>query len=121
MAAQAMPLSDEQLIQHHQTATTEAGYADELFRRYSERVALWCWRFAGDRELARDLAQEALMKAYHHLGSCRTDAKFSTWLYSIARNHCLNYVRAQEHQPLGLSEPIEDDIADGEQWNTLAA
>jgi RNA polymerase sigma-70 factor, ECF subfamily len=120
MATQAMALSDEQLIYRHQAEGAQTGDADELFRRYSERVALWCWRFAGDREQARDLAQEVLMKAYCHLGSFRSDAKFSTWLYSIARNHCLNHVRAQGRQPLDASEPIETDIADHQQWDTLA-
>jgi RNA polymerase sigma-70 factor, ECF subfamily len=119
MAAQAMALSDEQLIQQFQAQGAQVEHADELFRRYSERVALWCWRFAGDRELARDLAQEVLMKAYSHLGSFRSDAKFSTWLYSIARNHCLNNARSQARQPLDASEAINGDLQDQEQWNTL--
>jgi RNA polymerase sigma-70 factor (ECF subfamily) len=121
MAAAAMPLSDEQLIQQHQNEPAHAAYADELLRRYSERVTAWCWRFARDRDAAQDLAQEVLMKAYSHLGSFRSDAKFSTWLYSIARNHCLNHVRTQQRQPLHMSEPLEENLADHEQWDTLAA
>jgi len=120
MAAQAMALSDEQLIERYQTRNAQVEHADELFRRYSERVALWCWRFAGDRELARDLAQDVLLKAYTHLSSFRSDAKFSTWLYSITRNHCLNHVRARASQPLDASEPIETDLADQQKWDTLA-
>jgi RNA polymerase sigma-70 factor (ECF subfamily) len=121
MAAVAMPLSDEQLIRQHQSAPMQAIHAEELFRRYSARVTAWCWRFAGDRDAAQDLAQEVLMKAYLHLGSFRSDAKFSTWLYSITRNHCLNYVRTQKRQPLDVSEPLEENLADREGWDTLAA
>jgi len=124
MAAQAMSLSDEQLIAEYQSAdpADAAGvHANELFSRYSRRVSVWCMKFArGDREVARDLAQEVLMKAYRHLGGFRSDAKFSTWLYSITRNHCLNYVREKGVQPLDSGDPIELDIVDAKSWDALA-
>jgi RNA polymerase sigma-70 factor, ECF subfamily len=123
MASHPMVLSDEQLIERYQAtgAKPEASaHADELFRRYSERVATWCWRFAGDREHARDLAQDVLMKAYVHLGSFRSDAKFSTWLYSITRNHCLNFAREQAREPLASSDGGEFDLVDQREWDTLA-
>ena len=124
MAAHAMPLSDEQLIAEYQSAdpAVAAGlHANELFSRYSKRVTVWCLRFAGgDREMARDLSQEVLLKAYRHLGGFRSDAKFSTWLYSITRNHCLNYVREKAQQPLESGDPIEADIVDHKAWDALA-
>jgi len=124
MAAHAMPLSDEQLIAEYQTADPSAAagmHANELFSRYSRRVTVWCMKFAhGDREVARDLAQEVLMKAYRHLGGFRSDAKFSTWLYSITRNHCLNFAREKASQPLDSGDPIELDIVDDKAWDTLA-
>ncbi len=119
-----MPLSDEQLIAEYQSAnpTDAAGvHANELFSRYSRRVTVWCLKFShGDREAARDLAQEVLMKAYRHLGGFRADAKFSTWLYSITRNHCLNFVREKAIRPLDAGDPIELDIVDDKSWNALA-
>jgi RNA polymerase sigma-70 factor (ECF subfamily) len=66
------------------------------------------------------LAQDVLMKAYRHLGGFRSDAKFSTWLYSITRNHCLNYLREKAVEPLEFGDPIEMDIVDGKAWDALA-
>lgn len=72
---------------------------DELFRRYQARVALWCFRIAGDREWAADLAQEVFLKAYRNLESYRGNSKFSTWLYAIARNHCFNEMQSRATRP----------------------
>src|SRR6266852_4893513 len=95
-------LSDEELVAR---ARAPAGsppaveLIDELFRRHYGRVARWCFRFSGDRESAADLAQEIFVKVYRSLGSFHGHSKFSTWLYSIARNECLNAVRARAVGP----------------------
>jgi len=65
---------------------------DEIFDRYQGRIAAWCYRFTTDRELALDLAQEVFMKAFRRFQTFRSDAKLSTWLYSITRNHCIDAV-----------------------------
>jgi RNA polymerase sigma factor (sigma-70 family) len=125
-AVQATLATDEELIWRFQADAEQphAGeHADELFRRYSVRVAKWCWRFTGDREEALDLSQEVLMKAYRHLGSFRSDAKFSTWLYSITRNHCLNHIRQRAASAMGATEPLEIEPVDSSQedaFSTLA-
>ena len=123
MASISMPLTDEQLVTLYQSGGDVARsgrHANELLTRYSERVVTWCLRFCGDREVARDLAQDVLLKAYRHLGAFRSDAKFSTWLYSITRNHCLNYVRERATEPEGNGEPIENDILDHREWDSAA-
>jgi RNA polymerase sigma factor (sigma-70 family) len=65
----------------------------ELFRRYHTRVASWCLRFTRNRGRALDLAQEVFFRAYRHRHGFRGDSRFSTWLYSITRNHCLSALR----------------------------
>jgi hypothetical protein len=65
----------------------------ELFRRYRVRVTSWCFRLTRNHGRALDLAREVFLKAYLYRHSFRGDAKFSTWLYAIARNHCLNSPR----------------------------
>lgn len=105
-------LSDEGLIDLHRNATQTADaeqYLNELFSRYHVRVARWCLRFAGDRESAADLAQEICAKAYQHLGSFAGNAKFSTWMYVIARNHCLNAVKTKSR--LGIETTDEEVLA----------
>jgi RNA polymerase sigma-70 factor (ECF subfamily) len=86
--------SDEELIARFRSCTPadRRRVADELFSRHYERVARWCFRFAGDRDTAADLAQEVFVKAYRNLDSFQGAARFSTWLYSVMRNECLNRV-----------------------------
>ena len=68
---------------------------DELFRRHRARVVAWCYRLTGDRDRAPDLAQDVFVKAYSSLHMFRRDSKFTTWLYSIARNRCRDEARAR--------------------------
>lgn len=90
-------ISDETLVAR---CRSEKGAArreltDELFQRYYEKVGRWCFRITGDRETAADLAQEVFIKVWRHLDSYTGSSKFSTWLYTIMRNECLNAVKAR--------------------------
>ena len=93
-------LSDEALVERGQSERGEHRRAltDELFRRYYERVGRWCFRLTGDRESAADLAQEVFVKAWRHLDTYTATAKFSTWLYTIMRNECLNAVKSRQRR-----------------------
>jgi RNA polymerase sigma-70 factor (ECF subfamily) len=73
---------------------SEAGpAAAELLGRYSKITYRWCLRIVGDREGALDLAQEALLNAYRHLGGYRGTGRFVSWMYVITRNCCLCALR----------------------------
>lgn len=54
-----------------------------------------CYRMTGSLADAEDLAQETFIQAYQHLSSFRAEARFSSWLYRIAMNQCLNW---QKHR-----------------------
>ena len=73
---------------------------NELFERHYPQVACWCLRFTGDKELAADLAQEIFARAHRNLKSFQRQSKFSTWLYAIARNQCVNAMKARSLHPL---------------------
>jgi RNA polymerase sigma-70 factor (ECF subfamily) len=77
---------------------------NELFERHYSRVACWCLRFTGDKNLAADLAQEIFARAHRNLKSFQSQSKFSTWLYAIARNQCLNAMKARSLRPLEEGE-----------------
>jgi RNA polymerase sigma-70 factor, ECF subfamily len=114
-AMSGQDLSDEALISKYRAeadATASQRYADELFRRYQAKVARWCLAFTGDIESAADLAQEIFAKAYQNLLSFRAQAKFSTWLFSIAKNHCLNALRSRFAAPKLDSEELLADLPD---------
>jgi RNA polymerase sigma-70 factor (ECF subfamily) len=104
--------SDEELLAQAQgldEGLQQRDLFDQLFRRYYSRVAMWCLRMTGNRESAADLAQEVLTKAYRGLSAFRAEAKFSTWLYSITRNHCLNELQRQRARGENMEEPLEED------------
>lgn len=92
-------LTDEQLValasRESESAARQRQALDELFQRYQTKVALWCFRVAGDRAWAADLAQDVLLKAFRNLSLFRSESKFSTWMYTIARNHCFNAVKSR--------------------------
>jgi RNA polymerase sigma-70 factor (ECF subfamily) len=64
-----------------------------LVERHQDRLIAVCQRLLGDREAARDAAQEVFLKAFRKAGDFEPRAQVSTWLYRIAVNHCLNVLR----------------------------
>jgi RNA polymerase sigma-70 factor (ECF subfamily) len=77
---------------------------DVLVERYQRDVYRLCYRYLGNHEDANDMAQEAFLKAWRGLSSFRGDSAFSTWLYRITVNTCLNFRSAR--RPAG-EEPSE--------------
>jgi RNA polymerase sigma-70 factor (ECF subfamily) len=86
------PISDEALVRKaREDREGEVGRAAaaELFARYSDRVYLWCFRYCHDHELALDASQDVLLAAWRALAGFEGRARFSSWLYAIARHRCL--------------------------------
>jgi RNA polymerase sigma-70 factor (ECF subfamily) len=74
---------------------------EALVRRHQRMIHALTYRMTGSLANAEDLAQETFIKAFQQLGSYRGDAKFSSWLYRIAMNLCLNWkARENRHQRL---------------------
>lgn len=67
-----------------------------LVERHQERVIRLCERLLGDREEARDAAQEIFLKVFRHAGDAEPRGRFSTWLYRITLNHCFNRLRRRK-------------------------
>ncbi len=66
---------------------------DRLFACYQEMLYVTCLRFVGEKERAMELAQEAQLVAWRKLPDFQPNARFSTWLYGIARHLCFNAIR----------------------------
>lgn len=64
-----------------------------LVRKYEVRVRGYCLAMLSDPALAEDAAQEIFIKAYQGLEKFRAGSSFSTWLYRIAANHCVDVLR----------------------------
>ncbi|HEV3400041.1 MAG TPA: sigma-70 family RNA polymerase sigma factor [Actinomycetes bacterium] len=95
-------LTDADLVSRAQSGQLDA--FEELVRRHrlaTHRVAL---RMLGDESDAEDATQDAFVQAWRNLGGFRADAAFSTWMYRIVTNRCLNMIRARRRL-----EPLPDD------------
>ena len=97
-----------------QTGDPEA--FDAVIREHQRMIHSLCFRMTGSLADAEDVAQETFIHAYRHLGSFRAEARFSSWLYRIAVNQCLNWQdrrrrQDQLHQDWGeqFGEPSGDD------------
>lgn len=66
---------------------------NQVFARHWDMVYAVCRRYVGDPERARDLAQDAMLRAFSRLAQFRGDSRFGTWLYTIARSVCLSALR----------------------------
>lgn len=86
-----------------------------LFDRYQPSVARFALRFVGDRARAEELAQDIFVKLYRNAKSYRPSAKFKTFLFRVATNHCLNEVRRGEYRVVAqprAEEPEEREAAE---------
>lgn len=112
--------TDEELIERCQAAVEPAAsepFLNVLFQRHHARVASWCYHITGDTNSAVDLAQEVFIKAFQAVRSFRRGSKFTTWLYSITRNHCLDELRSRKRQIQEL-EDLPEDLQD---WGMTSA
>ena len=86
---------------------------EQLVTAYEKNVYNLALRMVGDPDDAADITQETFIKAYRALGSFRGDSKFSSWIYRIASNVCLDFLRSRSRRaqvPLSF----ENEDAEGE-------
>ncbi len=86
-----------------------------LVRQYQSRVYGIACAYVGDKDEARDVAQDTFLKIYTNLNRCRDAERFPAWMTRIARNVCLDHLRRRKARPplhdfpaesmVGLSDP----------------
>jgi RNA polymerase sigma-70 factor (ECF subfamily) len=80
---------------------------EELVHKHTRGVLNLVFRYLADASRAEDVSQDIFVKVYRARMKYEPKAKFSTWLYRIAVNHCLNEIRARKSQP-AVSAPVND-------------
>jgi RNA polymerase sigma-70 factor (ECF subfamily) len=73
---------------------------DDLVRRYQERIYATIYHMTANHEDANDLAQEAFIKAFHALKSFKGGSSFYTWVYRIAVNKTINFLKQRKNKAL---------------------
>ncbi len=99
--------ADSELI-----ATSLAGREDsfeELVRRYQRPITAYVYRMTNDYDAALDVSQEIFIKVYNSLARYKTEFKFSTWIYKIAHNAAIDYLRRNSNGECSLDLEFEDE------------
>ncbi|MCU1290277.1 MAG: polymerase ECF-type sigma factor [Acidobacteria bacterium] len=81
---------------------------EELVRRYQRPITGYVYRMLSDYEAALDVTQEVFIKVYNSLEKYSSDYKFSTWLYRIAHNAAIDYMRRNSVNQQSLETESED-------------
>ncbi len=93
------PPVDEMVLVKRARQGDLAAY-DELVRRYQERIYATLYHMTSNHEDANDLAQEAFIKAYQALKSFKGGSSFYTWVYRIAVNKTINFLKQRKNKAL---------------------
>ena len=90
------PVEEEALVRRARSGDLEA--YDELVRRYQERIYGTIYHMTANHEDANDLAQESFIKAFQALKSFKGGSSFYTWLYRIAVNKTINFLKQRKNR-----------------------
>lgn len=85
---------------------------EQLVRNNEKRIYNLTLRMVGDPEDALDLSQEAFLNAWRGLASFKGDSAFSTWLYRLASNACLDHLRSKKRRQEAGAIPLSLDDED---------
>jgi RNA polymerase sigma-70 factor, ECF subfamily len=105
--------SDEELMRRFRAGEGDA--FPVLVRRHRARVFAFVLRLTQERSRAEDVLQETWLRVVRGAAAYQPTAKFTTWVYTIARNACLDGARRERHR---TAEPLEEETPDaGTPWN----
>ena len=92
-------LNDEDLIRQHFT-TNPNGCFEELYNRYVGKVYNRCLSMTKDTEKAQDYTHDIFIRTFDRLDRFQEKSTFSTWLYSISFNYCLDQIKVTRRLPM---------------------
>ncbi|HZM52591.1 MAG TPA: sigma-70 family RNA polymerase sigma factor [Vicinamibacteria bacterium] len=107
--AAGLRVDDREAVLACQSGEREA--FDLLVERYQRDIYRLCYRYVNDPQDANDMAQEVFLKAYRAIHRFRGDSSFSTWLYRIAVNTCLNFRSSRRPEGEELPDSLPDKHA----------
>lgn len=101
----------DELVERFQQGEISA--FNELVERYQGRIYNITYRYTRNPEDASDLVQEVFIKAFKALGKFQRRSAFYSWLYRVAVNVCVDFLRckSRQRQPISLDELIDSEVA----------
>src|SRR5688500_1688483 len=104
-----MTWTDEELVDRSRSGDVES--FNQLIIRWERPIYALAYRVIGREEEARDVCQEAFLRAFRALPGFKGQAKFSSWLYRITLNLCRDWIRRQRRAPVSQM-PDDVDLAE---------
>lgn len=121
-------LSDEKIIELVLSGETGSRYFELLYNRYRNKVQNKCYSIVKDQSLSKELVEDVFSKTYEKLSSFKGNSSFSTWLYTITYNCCIDFLRIKrkmhypdwnkEHEMLEIPDKMEE-VADDIDYDKL--
>jgi RNA polymerase sigma-70 factor (ECF subfamily) len=118
--AEPVLLSDEEIIHQIKHGDSSKLYS-VLYDRYYHKVLDKCYGLVNNRSTATELAEDIFSKSFEKLTTFKERSSFSSWLYSITYNHCIDYLREKKklHYPSWNADheipEIMDEVGETEQ------
>lgn len=109
-------MTEQELVARARAGDQDA--FEQLVLDNQKRIYTLCLRMTGDPEDGRDLAQEAFLNAWRGLPGFKGDSSFATWVYRLAGNACLDFLRRQKRRQGVEGGPSIDDEDSG--WSEPA-
>jgi RNA polymerase sigma-70 factor (ECF subfamily) len=107
LSSKEATVSDAELVARCQAG--EVGAFETLYHQHAARIFTLASRMAGSPDEGEDLLQEIFLQAYRKLGSFKGEAALGTWLYRLALNHCLDFVRSRQARTRKLTDTLDDE------------
>ena len=81
---------------------------EQLMTPLEQKIWRICWHYVGEREAASDCGQEAMLRVWRGLDKYRGDCAFETWVYRVAANCCMDYLRKKKRDKSESIEPLRE-------------
>lgn len=108
--ASASSLEDDKYVKS--ALKGNEGAYKQLVQKYERPIFFHIKKMIKENDVLEDLVQEIFIKAFHNLSTYSNEYAFSTWLYRIATNHSIDYLRKKKLQTLSINDPYK--TKDGE-------
>ena len=97
---------DELLLRRAQRGDPDA--FEQLMTPLEKMIWRVCWHYTGDREAASDCGQDAMVRIWQGIGKYRGDCAFETWVYRVAANCCMDFLRKKKRDKSESVEPLRE-------------